>query len=272
MDSKIAAIIVSHNSAPCLALCLQSLKTQTENLTQIVVVDSGSDDTSYLYSLKNKYSFQLLLRENIGFSKGNNAGVEVLNSDTDFILFINPDVFLQTSFIARALAICKKNQKAGIVSGKLLSYDLKEDKALNRLDSTGVQRTIYGRWYDRGQGEIDRGQYDTPEDMPALCGALMFCRNKALMSLQTPVFDPDFFLYKEDLELCLRLRKRGWKLLYHPVLWAYHCRGWQNERSEMPFHLRKIAAQSEVLLYRKHPSVYMVWALVKFFLVNIFRI
>ena len=159
-----------------------------------------------------------------------------------------------------------------MLSGKLLGYDLVQGKPNGRIDSTGITRKWYGRWYDRGQGEPDRKQYEKPETMPALCGALLFCRNKALQTLGKEVFDPDFFLYKEDIELSIRMRKAGWKLLYHPTLTAFHCRGWQNDRSEVSHGLRDIAAKSELLLYKKHPSPYMAWALLKYLLVKVFRL
>lgn len=272
MSRTVAAIIVAHNSASCLEQCLQALVGQAEKLAEIVVVDSGSEDTAYLYTLNEKYPFRLIEKNNIGFSRANNEGVAALRTNVDYILFLNPDVFLPDSFIQSALKISDENPQAGIVSGKLLGYSLQENKANGRIDSTGVQRKVYGRWVDRGQGETDHGQYDSPEEMSALCGALLFCRKKALDSLKGPVFDPDFFLYKEDIELCLRMRKSGWKLLYQPQLTAYHCRGWQGERTNMSYLLRKTAAQSEILLYRKHPSPYMTWALLKYFLVIIFRI
>jgi len=272
MGRTVAAIVVSHNSASCLEQCLHALSAQSKKLVDIVVVDSGSDDISYLEKLNTKYSFQLCLKKNVGFSRANNIGVSLLGSNVEYVVFLNPDVFLPVSFIQSALTIIEKDPSAGIISGKLLGYDLKAKKATGRIDSTGVQRKIYGRWLDRGQGEKDLGQYDTPKAMNALCGALLFCRNAALQSLHAPVFDADFFLYKEDIELCLRLRKEGWGLLYHPDLVAYHCRGWQGERDKMSYFLRKTAASSEILLYRKHPSPYMAWAMFKYFLVTVFRL
>lgn len=272
MGRTVAVIVVSHNSAPCLEQCLQSLLVQSVKATEIVVVDSGSDDISYLRTLSKKYSFQLCLKNNIGFSRANNEGVSILSRSVDYILFLNPDVFLPESFIQSALRISEKNPQAGIVSGKLLGYNLKEQQASGRIDSTGVQRRVYGRWIDRGQGEKDLGQYNAPEEMTALCGALLFCRQKALQAFGDSVFDSEFFLYKEDIELSIRMRKAGWKLLYHPSLIAYHCRGWQNDRSGMPFELRELAAKSEILLYKKHPSLYMVWAVFKYLLVKVFRL
>ncbi len=272
MKAKVAAIVVSHNSSRCLDRCLHGLAAQEHGCDEVVVVDSGSGDRHYLSILEQKYSFRLIAADNIGFSQANNRGVDELSIAAEYVCFVNPDVFLPPDFISKALGICESDAEIGIVSGKLLGYNLDQNALNGRIDSTGIQRKWYGRWYDRGQGEIDVGQYDTPENMEALCGALLFCRQSALQSLQTPVFDPDFFLYKEDIELSFRLRKRGWKLLYHPDLSASHCRGWQNKRREMAYPLRKMAAQNEILLYKKHPSPYMLWAVCKFLLVTVFRL
>ena len=270
MSPKVAAIVVSHNSEQTLERCIQGLTTQDYPLESIILVDSGSSDQKFISHLQEKYPFELVFSKNIGFSKSNNLGYEKVKPDIDFVIFVNPDLFLPLSFVTEALKLCD-DTAIGMLSGKLLSYDLEQDKPNGRLDSTGIKRTWFGRWYDRGQGEHDHGQYEDSESMPALCGALLFCRKKALNSFDGVVFDPDFFLYKEDIELSLRMRKSGWKLLYHPVLSAYHCRGWQNERSKMSYELRELAAKSELLLYKKHPSPYMVWALFKYLLVKGFR-
>jgi len=271
MSAKVAAIVVSHNSESTLERCLQDLIAQDYSLDSIILIDCGSSDQDFISNLQDKYPVETILSGNIGFSRANNLGYEKIQSGIDFVLFVNPDLFLPPDFVTMALSICD-DPSIGILSGKLLGYDLEQDKPSGLLDSTGVQRTWFGRWYDRGQGEPDRKKYEASEFMSALCGALLFCRKRALQSFGDAVFDPDFFLYKEDIELSIRMRKAGWKLLYHPGLIAYHCRGWQNDRSEMSYELRELAAKSELLLYKKHPSPYMVWAVFKYLLVKVFRL
>ncbi len=271
MLPKVAAIVVSHNSESTLERCVQALENQECRLEQIILVDSGSSDTEYVEAFQQRESLQLLLTGNIGFSRANNLGYDLLSKDIDFVIFVNPDLFLPPDAITIALRVCAGDVRIAMLSGKLLGYDLSQDKPSGRIDSTGIVRKWYGRWVDRGQGEVDNGQYEKPEEMTALCGALLFCRMTALRALAAPVFDPDFFLYKEDIELSLRLRKRGWKLLYTPVLTALHCRGWQGERRKMSIELRKMASKSELLLYRKHPSPYILFAFFKYILVTVFR-
>jgi GT2 family glycosyltransferase len=274
--SATAVIIVTHDSATVLEPCLSSLAGQSVQPDVVCVVDSGSADTSYLHAAEKKNNVDVLYYpENIGFAKGNNAGFRRVGRDVEYILFVNPDTFLDRDGIGLALESMRKNEGTGILTGRLLGYDVAGQQATGLLDSTGIFRKWYGRWSDRGQGEVDSGQYSLPEDIPAACGALMFCRKKALEEVILPqqaVFDPAFFMYKEDIELSLRMRKAGWKIMYDPRITGLHGRGWQRRRSRMSPAARKMAARNELLLYRRHPSPYLIWALAKFVLVYLLRI
>jgi N-acetylglucosaminyl-diphospho-decaprenol L-rhamnosyltransferase len=273
MAISVSAIVVSHNSEDVLPRCFDSLLNQTHRLRQILLVDSGSDNRQYLKAYQDIPNVTVIETENIGFAQANNRGFTQRPQDTDFVLFLNPDAFISRSFIAQAVASMLAHPTAGIVSGKILWFDLEQASLTTVIDSTGIFRKWYGRWYDRGQGQEDHGQLDQPEELPAVCGAVMFCRCCALTEGGGQnVFDPDFFLYKEDIELSLRLRKHGWQLMYLPSLRAYHGRGWGKDRKKIPLTLRRQAARSELLLYKKHPSPYMVWAILKYILVRFMRV
>lgn len=271
----LTAVIVTHNSQRVLPRCLEALQDQTQPADHIVLVDSGSEDTVYLERYMGETEITLLLQNNIGFSAANNMGVAKALSTSDFVLFLNPDTFLDPGCIAQALNTMDQNPDVGVLTGKLLWYDMLSDKATDLFDSTGIFRNWYGRWYDRGQQDEDRGLFDDPGDVPAVCGALMFCRQKALQEVLLTggeVFDPDFFMYKEDIELCLRLRKAGKRIYYQPRCKGWHARGWDRQRKNMSRELRKMAAKNEVLLYTKHPSPYILWALCKYALVKAFNL
>jgi len=270
MASPIFVIVVTHDSAPVLPQCLAALDRQTLRPQHIVIIDSGSADRRYLETVAQRPDVTLRGHDNIGFSRANNIGIQALPpTAAAMIVFLNPDAFLFPDALAAAAAVLEQHADVAVVGGRLSGYDPVSGEATGRLDSTGVFRKWYGRWFDRGQGERDRGQYGTAEPVPAVCGALMACRRAALPAPATGrVFDEDFFLYKEDIELSLRLRQNGWTLWYEPRVRAYHCRGWGGRRREVPLTLRLAAAKSEVLLYRKHPSPYILWAVGKYLLVR----
>ena len=227
-----SVIIVTHNSQLFMPKAMLCLKNQTLSPAQIVIVDSGSNDTSYLNLYPNERNVEIVLAgKDIGFCKGNNIGMSRVQTDCDYVFFLNPDAFLTPEYIEGAVAYMEdaKNQQCGMLTGVLLGYDIHADKPTGRYDSTGIFRKWYGKWYDRGQGmEMQAGQYDRKEPLPAICGAAMFCRKKALESVllrDGEVLDSTFFMYKEDIDLVVRLRKKGWGLMFVPDLTAYHCRG-----------------------------------------------
>jgi N-acetylglucosaminyl-diphospho-decaprenol L-rhamnosyltransferase len=268
-------IIVTHNSQAVLPHCLAALARQTVRPDAVALVDSGSADTAYLQPYANQPGITVLLKKNIGFSRGNNLGWQAVGQEADYVLFLNPDAFPAPDSLERACIALSANQDVGGVGGRLLGFDAASGQPTGLLDSTGVLRRWFGPWYDRDQGQPDSGQRRQQEDVPALCGAFLLCRNAALKQAALPsgaVFDPDFFLYKEDIELCLRLRNNGWRLCYLPDVVVHHCRGWQNNRRQMPYPLRLTAARSELLLYRKHPSPYLLWAMAKYLLVRGLRL
>ncbi len=271
MKATICAVIVTHNSQKYLGKCIEALTGQTAPVERIIIIDSGSSDTSYLDFYSERDDIDIRRRSNIGFAAANNIGFSIASIGSDYTLFLNPDTFLALDFIEKAVALAEKNEVYGVITGVLYGFDLTREKPNDRIDSTGVFRKWYGKWYDRGQG-IRISAADIPEagSVPAACGALMFCRTAALTDELPMIFDESFFMYKEDIELSLRLRKKGWKIFYSPELSAWHCRGWDPVRKNMSRTARLRSSLNEIRMYRKHPSLYMIWALGKYALVTLF--
>ena len=273
--SPVAVVIVTHNSEPFIERCLAALGRSDLPPSQVILVDAGSDSSSWLEALASSAKASLIKSPNIGFSRANNLGYQACLPSAEFILFLNPDALVASQTLRCAASIMDRAPDIGCLTGRLLGYDITKDQPTGLLDSTGIFRKWYGRWYDRGQGEADRGQFSESGEVPAACGAFMFCRRTALAAAALKVgeiFDPAFFMYKEDIELSLRLRSVGWRVVYDPCLMVHHCRGWNRQRKVMPLARRTMAAANEVLLYRRHPSPYIIWALFKYMLVRLFAL
>jgi GT2 family glycosyltransferase len=268
MTSPLSIIIVTHNSEQVIERCLKAIAEQTVRPAQIILVDSGSADTGYLKRLESG-SVSLYCQENIGFAAANNFGFAQIKGVPEYVLFMNPDTFLLPNSIESALEVHGRNKGIGALSGKLLGFDLGSSAASGLLDSTGVFRTWYGRWYDRGQGKADGALFDKEKLVPAICGAFMFCRTQALTDELPEIFDESFFMYKEDIDLCLRLRKKGWKLLYTPEVELFHARGWAKNRRFIDPEMKLLAAKNEIRLTLKHRSIYIIWAVSKYLAVRV---
>lgn len=270
-----SVIIVTHDSELFLPKALKALESQTRPVDEIILVDSGSKDLSYLQKCKGKI---LLGGKDIGYAAANNKGFNALDSRSNYVFFLNPDAFLTPSFIEKALLYLENPllSTVGAITGTALGYDIHFDRPRGSYDSTGIFQTWYGRWFDRKQGERVE---ETPsqrgvEEVPAICGALFFARREALESIQrgSQVFDERYYMYKEDIDLSLRLRALKWKLLYVPELKAYHCRGWEG-RKKMGRRWRLLSARNDLRLLRHLFSLpALCYASLKYLAVKVFNV
>jgi GT2 family glycosyltransferase len=273
-------IIVTYNSQLHLPKALECLADQTHPPGQIILVDTGSTDRSYLSRYENRPEIQIVFAEkNAGYCKGNNIGMTCVAKECDYVFLLNPDAFLTKNYLEKAIAFMqdRNQQRCGAVTGVTLGYDIKADHPTGKYDTTGIFRTWYGRWFDRYQGkEYQPSLFSKSEELPAICGAVFFCRKKALDAIrleEEQIFDSTFYMYKEDIDLSIRLRKKGWSLFFVPELVAYHCRGWNSDRSKMPRQMRVCSARNELRIQVRLLSfIGIVYSAVKYFAVKVFNL
>jgi N-acetylglucosaminyl-diphospho-decaprenol L-rhamnosyltransferase len=273
-------IIVTHNSQQCIQKAIVCIKKQTWQPDKIVLVDSGSTSVKYLESYASDPGIVLVLAKgDIGFCKGNNLGWSAVSCSSDYVFFLNPDAFIQEDYLEKAIQFMQHpvNQQCAAVTGVTLGYDLQANTPTGKYDSTGVFQKWYGGWFDRGQGkEVNANLYKESEEIPAICGAVFFCRSKALKEViinEKEIFDNNFYMYKEDIDLSMRLRKKGWTLLFVPDLIAYHCRGWNRNRRRMPRKMRLCSARNELSINMRKPSpIGVVYSSLKYTAVKVLDI
>ncbi len=240
--SILDAIIVTHKSASVIGKCLEFLfKSPPSEAMQVCVVDSASPDVTYLHELQIAYPKVKFLFENsnVGFCLGNNIGYRALQkSDSEFVLFLNPDAFVTQGLLEELITRMRQPEwsDVAVCTPMLLGYLLKEDRPSGLIDSAGIGISSYGRFFDRGQGSSDLRSFSQSVEVDAICGAFMLCR-RAMLDVVSPngeVFDESFYMYKEDVDLSLRLRQAGGRLMLCADVVAYHCRGWHGSRIKMP--------------------------------------
>lgn len=265
----VSLIIVTHHSEKVLPHCMEAVQNQRRPFDQVILVDSGSSDLSYLKEWEKKGATLVLAEMECGFSRANNLGMRYVNPSSDYVLFLNPDAFLKENFLEKGVNFMEDPERSniGALGGLLLGFDLSLMAPSGKYDSTGIFQNWYGRWFDRDQGiSYDPLKYKAPVVIPAICGALFFCRMKALKSVVNDlgeIFDRNFFMYKEDIDLSCRLRNQGWSLLFHPDLIAYHCRGWKNRRV-MGRENRLHSARNELKVHYKQKSFYTLYSFLKY--------
>jgi len=223
MDNySVSVIIVNWNHRPFLQTCLDSIFAQGFKALNVVVVDNASIDGSPDWIRMNYPRVLLIfLRENRGFSFAFNEGVR--STDDPFILSLNPDVVLQPDCLDHMVRIMVEQERVGVVAPKLLRAD---NPSL--IDSTGLFISRSRCPYDRGQGEVDRGQYDHDTEIFGACGAAALYRRSMLedLAFANEYFDEDFFAYYEDADLAWRAQLSGWRAVFVPFAIGIHVRGW----------------------------------------------
>jgi len=275
--SSVAVIIVCYHSGTVLPTCMAALAAQSRAPDSIVLVDNSargaSDSTLNHIDLDGALpgaSIRIIRNsENIGFCRANNAGYAIAAGHR-YVLFLNPDAFLETDFIERAEQWMEDpaHQDVAVVTGSLLGFDIDRRAPTGTIDSTGIFQTWYGKWFDRDQGRPWTGELPSAEHeaVPAICGALMFCRTAALETVipagTRAVFDEEFFMYKEDIDLSVRLSRRGWRLSYRSGLTCFHCRGWRG-RAAMTPAARWLSARNELRVCFRNGGKGLLYSVLK---------
>ncbi|MEE8317730.1 MAG: glycosyltransferase family 2 protein, partial [Candidatus Omnitrophota bacterium] len=156
---------------------------------------------------------------NLLFCKAYNQGIDA--SKGSFILCLNNDVVLHKDYLKEALLAIGLDNKIGMVSGKILRMDGVT------IDSTGLFLGRNRKPIERGYDKKDNGQYEKSEYVFGVSGACAFFKRTMLMDIKSEYgyFDERFGMYYEDLDLCWRAQKKGWKAYYNPKAVAYHTRG-----------------------------------------------
>jgi GT2 family glycosyltransferase len=216
MDAqKVYVVIPNWNGEDRIRACLDSLKTQAQEHT-IVVVDNGSVDKS-VDIIEKHYSDAALIRhaKNKGFAGGVNAGIRyAMEYGARYVALLNNDAVADENWLKNLIGFLDENPKVGIATSKIV------DDKKTHLDSTGDLYTIWGLPYPRGRGEAYSDKYDTDTMVFGASGGASMYRIKMLKEIG--LFDEDFFAYYEDVDISFRAQLAGWKVGYVPQALVYH--------------------------------------------------
>lgn len=226
MQKKVSIIIVTWNSMQYLPKCLESINNQTYKNKEIIMIDNASNDHIKGFIKKFPNIVFLQNKENLGFSRGQNQGIN--KSSGDYILALNPDVLMVENFLEEMVRAIELKPEIGAASGKL--YLIRDDFAIQKnkktIDSTGIISLKNRRNLDRGNGIEDIGQFDKLEYIFGVSGAAALYKKEMLEDIKIgdEYFDELFFALKEDVDLSWRSQIMGWKTVYNPCAIAYHAR------------------------------------------------
>lgn len=215
----VTCIIVSWNGKELLRKCLGTFYQNTANINcGVVVVDNASQDCS-AEMLQREFPNVHVIKNprNEGFSVANNQGIRyALARGSKYVLLLNNDIEItDANWLQKLIVVMESDSKTGIVGCKLLYPD-------GRIQHAGGVVALRVP-YNRGEEQIDRGQYNKTEFMDFVTGAVLLIRSDVIR--QIGLLDAGFSpLYCEDTDWCLRAKLYGYKVAYtpNPTL-IHHC-------------------------------------------------
>ena len=229
-EPLVSAIVVSYNVKDLLLDCLAALFQGTDVPLEVIVVDNNSKDGSAA-AVEAEFPQVKLhrMRKNVGFGKANNVGLEMAGGR--FVLLLNPDVMVGQRCVGELADFLLVRPDVGAVGPRLVRPDGRPDAAARRAFPTpslafyrlsGLSRLFphsprFGR-YNMGHQPAGRAH-----EIDAGTAACLMVRRAAVAKVG--FFDPAYFMYGEDLDLCYRLKQGGWKIYYLPSAQALHIKG-----------------------------------------------
>lgn len=258
--SAVAVCIVTHNSGADIAECLEAVAASTHRPLTVKVVDCASRDDSLAIAERHApadLDLELIpLQSNLGFAGGMNVAIG--RCDAPYVVTLNPDARPTREFIARLVDCVEAHpeQPIGAVTGRLLRPG---DRDSRQIDACGMYLTWTWRHLDRGSGLVDRSQWMKREEVFGATGAAALFTRAALIdtAIEGDFFASEFHSYREDAELCFRLRERGWTVIYEPRARCEHRRTNVPERRQaMAPEINYHSLKNRYLLraYHQHPA------------------
>lgn len=245
---ELSVILVSYNDRLHLEVCLDSLaEAVRDRETEVVVVDNRSSDGSPEL-VKKKYPTVRLIEnsQNVGFAKACNQGLS--QTKGPFVLFLNTDTTVSAETLDLLLEEIRDNPHLGAVGPALAtgkgSCQVSFGKRVDFF-SAFIQKAFLNPYFARKLKSDEKKR-----EVGWLSAACLLTKREAVE--EAGFFDEHFFLYFEDIDLCYRIRKKGWKLIFLPRARMTHIGGTATSsvKTFSRYHYRK----SQIYFYRKHNS------------------
>jgi GT2 family glycosyltransferase len=204
---KVSIVVLNWNGLENTLECIESLSKINYPDYEIIVVDNGSLDGSAQALKDPRYKITLLENsENIGFSAGNNVGIHhALRLGTDYVFLINNDTVVDPDVLSILVDESKRDVRTGIIGPKIYNYY--EPGKVWFAGASIDWKT--GESLHLSHEEIDNGKLNSVIEVDRLTGCAMLI--KRVVFEEIGLLDPDYFLYFEDVDFCVRARKAGYK-------------------------------------------------------------
>ncbi len=210
----VSIILINYNGLVDLEECVNSIFNLNYDNFEVILVDNNSSDDSVQFVKQNYPNIQIIqLRKNYGFTKANNIGAS--KSKGRYILLLNIDTYVDKNWLKELVKAAQESRKVGVVGSKIYYYNEKEI-----IDFAGGSSNIYGRASHIGMSYKDCEFLNKKKKTFYICGASLLIKREAYNIIG--LFDPKYFGYYDDVDLCWRTWMAGYKVIYAPKSFLYH--------------------------------------------------
>jgi GT2 family glycosyltransferase len=221
---KVAIVILNWNGKEHLRNFLPSVIANTPDYAEVILADNASTDDSIAFMQQNFPQVNIIKNiTNEGFAEGYNSALAKVNAE--YYVLLNSDVEVAENWVEPLILAMESNLNLAACQPKVKSY-LRKDY-FEHAGAAGGYIDQYGYVFCRGRVfetiEKDTGQYDDECEIFWATGACMFVRAKAFHEVGG--FDADFFAHMEEIDLCWRMKKRGYSIKYIPSSKVFHLGG-----------------------------------------------
>jgi GT2 family glycosyltransferase len=241
--SQVAVIVVTWNSARFIMNCLASIPRASN--VRVIVVDNNSTDSTVRLIRDEFPSVRLIVNQrNTGYAHANNQGLTELglrvrsqgSAPTSqsriptpapfFLLFLNPDTVLPSGGIERMVEQLEAHPDVGVLAPRLTDSDGNAQASVRRFPT---YRNMIGALFGRGGDYRMSGfDYDRPQEVQQPMASCLLFRSDVLE--EVGLFDEQFPMFFNDVDLLRRVRDAGWKILYYPEVSVWHYLGASTEQ------------------------------------------
>jgi GT2 family glycosyltransferase len=251
---KLSIIIVSWNTCTFLQQCLRSVEVAAQQLApetvEVFVVDNQSSDGS-VSMVQREFEWVNVIanQENVGFARANNQAFR--QSTGAYVLLLNPDTVVDEDALKALVSFADSHPDAGIVGANLLNPDRTLQTSCYPVPT--LTREIWRLFhldtlYSYGSYRMQDWPLHLSREVEAVQGASLLLRRSALPGDE--VLDEEYFIYTEEVDLCQRVRKDGWRIYWAPQARVVHYGGQSTRQMAREMFLRLY--ESKVIYFRKH--------------------
>jgi GT2 family glycosyltransferase len=235
MNKNVFIVILNWNRYKDTISCLKTisnLSLQGVSLTVLVIDNASTDDSlKKISEFKAGFKFKIIKnRFNLGFAEGNNVGLRyALKNKADYILVLNNDTLLEKYLLEKLVSALEINKDVAVVSPKIyfakgfeFHKDNYKEKDLGKVIwyAGGAIDWDNVMGINIGVDKVDKGQFEETKEIDFATGCCSLFRADVLKKVG--LYDKNYFMYFEDVDLSLRIKKSGYKVLFEPKALLWH--------------------------------------------------